>query len=504
MIRAPSTLALKKLVAELVRRADAIRNRRVKPDEDNMLKITSEGRKAALDLRVLNPHASDHPDGKLNLAVDKIFDIWKETSDAKSAQMVFCDLSTPAKPRRHFCAYDDLKEKLVKRGIPAEQIAFMQDFETDTQKYNLFKDVREGRIRVLLGSTQKMGAGTNVQKRLIALHHLDAPWRPADVEQREGRILRQGNSNPTVQIYRYVTEGSFDAYMWQTLETKAKFIHQVMTGDTHLRHIEDIDARALTYAEVKAIASGNPLVIEKASIDAEVTRLSRLQSQHAETQYRIRSSVRRLTEDIPIITRRIAAVESDLARRVETRGDAFEIRIGNMVYKDRGVAGELINRAAARIVGAAREQEIGVFAGFQLFVRSNWMGHVETVAKSSFQYSAHVSDTAIGTMRSLEYTVQNLEECLQRHRNDLADSEKKRREFESKVGEPFEHEAKLHSLAQRQSELEKALDITKNQAPDSLAADVAEDTEAIAISDEATKISPKQRTQKATAVSVSA
>jgi N12 class adenine-specific DNA methylase len=504
VVRAPSTQALKKVVAELVQRADAIRNRRVKPDEDNMLKITSEGRKAALDLRVLNPHAADHPDGKLNLAVDKIFEIWKETCDAKSAQMVFCDLSTPSKLRRQFCAYDDLKEKLMKRGIPAEQIAFMQEFDTDTQKYNLFKDVREGHIRVLLGSTQKMGAGTNVQKRLIALHHLDAPWRPADVEQREGRILRQGNSNPTVQIYRYVTEGSFDAYMWQTLETKAKFIHQVMTGDTHLRHIEDIDARALTYAEVKAIASGNPLVIEKASIDAEVTRLSRLQSQHAETQYRIRSSVRRLKEDIPIIARRIAAVESDLPRRVDTRGDAFEIKIGGMIYKDRGVAGELINRAAARIAGAAREQEIGVFAGFQIFVRSNWMGHVETVAKGNFQYSAHVSDTAIGTMRSLEYAVQNLEENLQRHRHELADSEKKCREFESKVGELFEHETKLQSLTQRQSELEKALDITKNQAPDSLPADASEDNGETAVNGETTKTAEKRATQTATRVSISA
>jgi phage shock protein A len=276
-----------------------------------------------------------------------------------------------------------------------------------------------------------------------------------------------------------------------------------MTGDTHLRHIEDIDARALTYAEVKAIASGNPLVIEKASIDAEVTRLSRLQSQHAETQYRIRSSVRRLKEDIPIIARRIAAVESDLPRRVDTRGDAFEIKIGGMIYKDRGVAGELINRAAARIAGAAREQEIGVFAGFQVFVRSNWMGHVETVAKGSFQYSAHVSDTAIGTMRSLEYAVQNLEESLQRHRHELADSEKKCREFEAKVGEPFEHEAKLQSLAQRQSELEKALDITKNQAPDSLAADASEDNGENATNGDTTKIAQKRGTQTAPAVSIS-
>ncbi|HEY3915948.1 MAG TPA: DEAD/DEAH box helicase family protein, partial [Verrucomicrobiae bacterium] len=479
VVRAPSTPALKKVVKELVQRAEAIRNRLVKPDEDNMLKITSEGRKAALDLRVLNPHAADHPDSKINLAVDKIFAVWNETSAAKSTQMVFCDLSTPSKLRRQFCAYDDLKEKLMKRGVPADQIAFMQDYDSDMQKESLFKDVREGRVRILPGSTQKMGAGTNVQKRLVALHHLDAPWRPADVEQREGRILRQGNSNPMVQIYRYVTEGSFDAYMWQTLETKAKFIHQVMTGGSHLRHIEDIDARALTYAEVKAIASGNPLVIEKASIDAEVTRLSRLQSQHAETQFRIRSTIRRLKEDIPIITRRIEAIEVDLTRRMETRGEAFEINLSNTVYKDRAIAGELLNRAAARISGGGHEQQVGTFTGFPIFVRSTFLGKVEIVIKGQHHYTASVFDSPLGTIRSLEHSIQTLEERLQKQRDELADCAKKQKEFEAKVGESFEHEAKLLTLVQRQADLETALDITKNQAPDTLASESSNEGEKV-------------------------
>lgn len=474
IVRAPATPALKDAVARLVKRADAIRNRQIKPDEDNMLKITSEGRKAALDLRVLNPHAADHPDSKLNLAVEKIFEIWRDHSQEKATQLVFCDLSTPSKLHHQFSAYVDIKEKLIRRGVPVDQIAFMQDFDSDSQKESLFRDVRAGRVRVLLGSTQKMGAGTNVQERLIALHHMDAPWRPADVEQREGRILRQGNRNDAVHIYRYVTEGSFDAYMWQTLETKAKFIHQVMTGDTHLRRIEDIDTRALTYAEVKAIASGNPLVIEKASVDGEVTRLSRLEHQHAETQYRIRSSVRHLKESIPVIERRIAAIESDIAQRAETRSDAFEIKIDNVVYKDRAIAGELLIRAANRLKGQSREQPIGTFAGFQLFVRSNWMGHAETLIKGQFQYAGNIMDTAIGTMRSLEHTVQNLEENLERSRKELADCQKKSAEYESKVGEPFEYEGKLKSLAERQAELEKALDITKNQGPNSLATDTDE------------------------------
>jgi N12 class adenine-specific DNA methylase len=470
IIRAPSTPELKEIVKGLVERAEAIRSGRVRPDEDNMLKITSEGRKAALDLRVLNPRAPDHPDSKINLAADKMFQIWKDTTELQCSQLVFCDLSTPSKLRRQFSAYEDLKEKLVQRGIPAEQIAFIQDYDSDVQKHVLFKEVRSGKVRILMGSTQKMGSGTNIQERLVALHHLDAPWRPADVEQREGRILRQGNLNQSVQVCRYVTEGSFDAYMWQTLETKAKFIHQVMTGDTHIRHIEDIDSRALTYAEVKAIASGNPLVIEKASVDAEITRLTRLRSQHGEAQYRIRSQARHLKEEIPVLTQRIENLKLDIAARKDTRGDAFEIEIAKTTYKDRSIAGELINRIAHRTAGGTEEQPIGLFAGFQLCARPTFMERVEIVLKGKNHYIANLADTPLGTIRSVEYTAQNMEERLQGWQRGLAESEKNSRELESKIGQPFEHESKLHSLVLRQQELENALDITKNQASNSLSA----------------------------------
>jgi hypothetical protein len=441
-----------------------------------MLKITSEGRKAALDLRVLNPHAKDQPESKINLAADRIFEVWQATHENRCAQMVFCDLSTPSKLRRQFSAYEDLKMKLVGRGIPAEQIAFMQDFDSDVQKHILFKDVRSGKIRILMGSTQKMGAGTNVQERLVALHHLDAPWRPADVEQREGRILRQGNLNKTVQVYRYVTEGSFDAYMWQTLETKAKFIHQVMTGDTHIRHLEDIDSRALTYAEVKAIASGNPLVIEKASVDAEVTRLSRLRSQHAETEYRIRSDIRRFKEAIPMLNERIENLKLDMAQRTDTRGDAFQIVLEKSVVKDRAIAGELLSRITRRVANANNQFEIGAFGGFQLFARSSLWGKVELVLNGKNHYALNVAETPLGMIRSLEYLVQNLEERVTYNQRDLADSEKKCRELETKLGQPFEHESKLQSLAQRQQQLEDALDITKNQAANSLSTEEAGQT----------------------------
>jgi N12 class adenine-specific DNA methylase len=488
VVRAPNTPELKAIVQELVQRAEAIRTGRVHPAIDNMLKITSEGRKAALDLRVLNAGAVDHPGSKINLAADKVFQVWQGTQANRSTQLVFCDLSTPSKLRRQFSAYDDLKAKLVARGVPAEEIAFMQDYDSDTQKHALFKQVRSGTVRVLMGSTQKMGAGTNVQERLIALHHLDAPWRPADVEQREGRILRQGNQNKAVHVFRYVTEGSFDAYMWQTLETKAKFIHQVMTGNTHVRHIEDIDSRALTYAEVKAIASGNPMVIEKASVDAEVMRLQRLRHQHAHMQDRVRSECRKLTERIPDCQQFIENLKLDMQRRTDTRSDAFQIKLEKSTHKDRSIGGELILRIARRVSGEQHHFEIGAFAGFNLSVRSSQWGPPEFILKGKNHYSVTAVETPLGMIRSLEYLVQNMEEQLTDKQAELVNAEKQRDELKMKIGQPFEHEAKLQSLVARQIELDAKLDITKNQAASSLAAETTEPAVEVESEDETESI----------------
>jgi hypothetical protein len=262
--------------------------------------------------------------------------------------------------------------------------------------------------------------------------------------------------------------------MWQTLETKAKFIHQVMTGDTHIRHIEDIDSRALTYAEVKAIASGNPLVIEKASVDAEVMRFNRLRSQHAETQYRIRSDLRRLIEKIPDSRQHIENLKMDMAQRADTHGDAFQILLERSVVKDRAIAGELLTRIARRISDSHQQFDIGSFAGFELSVRSSLWGRVEFVLKGKNHYALDATETSLGTVRSLEYFVQNMEDRLAHKQAELADAEKKHGELETKIGQPFEHEAKLQTLAARQKELEEALDITKNQAANSLAAEATE------------------------------
>ena len=461
---APASAELKDFVEGLAKRAEALKRGRIDPREDNMLKITTEGRKAALDLRLMKPSLPDDPQSKVNLAVEKIQQIWESTKDDRLTQLVFCDLSTPQD--RGFSVYRDMADKLKRLGIPENEIAFIQDYDADNAKLGLFRSVRAGKVRILFGSTQKMGSGTNVQERLIALHHLDAPWRPADVEQREGRILRQGNKNPSVQIYRYVTEGSFDAYMWQTLETKAKFIAQVMSGDMTVRRLEDMDSAALTYAEVKAIASGNPLVIEKAQVDAELIRLTRLRSAHAEEQYRIRSSLRHSHQEVQTWTERLGNLRDDLTLRQDTSGDKFRIELDKQVLDNRGVAGELLLRRAEKIKTRFGEDiRIGHFAGYDLFIRSGFNNTAELVLRGKNSYSTRITDTALGTIRSLESVVQGFEERTTRLEADIKDSQKRATELEAKVGSPFEKEERYHHLVKRQSEIEEKLDLTKNQAP---------------------------------------
>lgn len=481
VVGAPCSPELKDIVASLVERAEALRTGSVDPRDDNMLLVTTDGRKAALDLRLSDGSLPDHPKSKVNLAVAEIHRIWRETSEARLTQLVFCDLSTPT-GGKGFSVYEDIRDKLVALGVPASEIAFIQEYESDGDKVRLFRNVRAGKVRILLGSTQKMGAGTNVQERLIALHHLDAPWRPADVEQREGRILRQGNSNAEVQIYRYVTESSFDAYMWQTLETKARFIAQVMTGESDLRRIEDVDGAALTYAEVKAIASGNPLVIEKASVDAEVARLTRLQSQHHETEFRVRQRVRHLTEELPRLERRLEALRRDLAVRQSTRGDQFVIQIEGQTIRDRGIAGELINRRAEKVRGSRSERRIGTFAGFELCVVDTILQGPEVVLRGSATHGGKLSDSALGTIRSLEHSIQSLDERVSGLEAEMESSTKRVQELREQIGQPFEYAERLAELVKRQAEIADALDLTKNQASNGLESDSAAD---VAVASEA-------------------
>lgn len=485
VVRAPATPELKALVASLAKRAERMKTSRVDPREDNMLKITSEGRKAALDLRLIRGRATDHPESKVNQAVREILAIWQETRAQRLTQLVFCDLSTPKIDGRGFSVYDDIKAKLVAAKVPAGDIAFIQEHDSDAAKAGLFRDVRAGKVRILLGSTQKMGAGMNVQTKLVALHHLDAPWRPADIEQREGRILRQGNSNATVKVLRYVTEGSFDAYMWQTLETKAKFIAQIMTGQTTARKVEDLDTPALTYAEVKAIASGNPLVIEKAKVDAEVMRLSRLRAEHAESQFTARSRVRMLEQDVPRMEKQVAAMKQDLAARQDTRGELFTMIVNGQVHKERPKAGEALIQVVDRHYRAPAPVVVGELAGFRIEFRSSLLDTLNLCGQMTYQ--AKVSPSPAGIIRSLEHAVASIEDRIFAREADLVQTTKNLKDLSALVGQPFEHATRLEELLVRQGELVQSLDLTKNQASSELDSDETdvesvgpEQTEAVA------------------------
>jgi N12 class adenine-specific DNA methylase len=494
IISAPSSPELNRFVDQLVKRTELIKSGKVDPRDDNMLKITTEGRKAALDIQLVLPHVRDNPDSKTNKAVEKIHEVWLESAPTRGAQLVFCDISTPKSNGQWFSVYDDVREKLLARGIPADQIAFVQGFNDDASKAMLFKSVREGRVRILLGSTAKMGEGTNVQTRLVALHHLDAPWRPADIEQREGRILRQGNQNEYVKIFRYVTEGSFDAYMWQTLETKCRFIAQVMTGDASVRRAEDVDSAALTYAEVKAIASGNPLVIEKARIDAEVMRLTRLKKQHAESLYQMRYQIPRINDNAATLEREIANIREDLRMRTSTRGDNFVMTAKNETFMDRVKAGRALIFFAAALKPFESTRTIGNIGGFPISIEK--FGDRATILiNGKHSYRANVSDSPAGTIASLEHALDSIEDRLRERETNLTQSRRQIVDLTNQIDQPFEHEEKLAEATKRQQEIVTALDITKNQA----SAAVDEGTEQI---DGMTKQAISQNHQPARSVAI--
>ncbi len=462
-VSAPATPELKGFVEHLVARVEQIKGGKVDPRDDNMLKVTTEGRKAALDLRLVMPGVRDHPDSKLNQAVAKIHQVWEDSAEQKGAQLVFCDLSTPQPSKRLFSVYDDVREKLIARRVPSADIAFIQDYDEDAAKASLFKNVREGKVRILLGSTPKMGEGTNVQRKLVALHHLDAPWRPADIEQRDGRILRQGNTNEYVKVFRYVTEGSFDAYMWQTLETKCRFIAQVMTGDATMRKAEDVDAAALTYAEVKAIASGNPLVIEKATIDAEVMRLTRLKKQHADSQYQMRYRLKGLGDTITTSEREIANIREDLRTRTSTRGDRFSMTVQKEAFADRVKAGRALVFLAAAMKPFQSTKAIGEIGGFPVSLH-RFDERANLVLHGRCEYKANVSDSPTGTISSVEHALDSMPDRLRERETDLQQTRKQTEDLTKQLDHPFEHEEKLAAAAKRQQEIVEALDITKNQA----------------------------------------
>jgi N12 class adenine-specific DNA methylase len=446
------------LQQELVARYERLRKEKVDPRVDNALAITTDGRKLALDARLLSASAEDHPESKINALADRVASIWSKTAGNRGTQMVFCDMGVNPTPWG-FCVYDEVIEKLIARGIPREQIAAIGDADSDAKKQSLFDRVRSGSIRVLLGSTAKMGTGTNVQKRLVALHHLDAPWKPAEVEQREGRILRQGNDNPEVAIYRYVTEGSFDAYMWQALETKARFISQVMTGTNAARRAEDIGGQELSYAEVKAIASGNPAVLTLAEADAELQRLSILKKNHADEQFLARRSIRELPADIQRLTKRVADLSAD--RATLSAHDRDPLTIGDHAYAE-----EDAQKPLARQLNAipdrthdTRRYPLGTYHGLKFGIVVNPLGAPDAYLEGATTRHAMIARDAgpravLGALGRLADTYPNQ---IATARQDLQIAEGQLRDHQARLGQPFAHEAYFTQLSDLRDRLKAGL-----------------------------------------------
>lgn len=462
---------LKEFVASLVERAESIRNGTVKPAEDNMLAVTNDGRKAALDLRLVDSLAVDHPGSKVNVCCDNVYAIWERTKAIKATQLVFCDLSTPTKDGS-YSVYNDLRSKWIAKGIPESEIAFIHEHDSDAAKAKLFKQVREGVVRILLGSTQKMGMGTNVQTRLIANHHIDCPWRPSDVEQRDGRIERQGNMNEVIEIYRYVTRGSFDAYSWQTLETKQRFITQVMSGKLGARAAEDVEMAALSYAEVKALASGNPLVLEKAGVDAELARLSLLKSQWRSNQWQVASDVKRLPLEIDHVKAIKSGVEVDTEVVRAALGKPISITVGETRFGTLEEAGKRLMAIAidkVMLTKAAKERVteiVGNVAGIQLGISCSPFSEfpIFYLDGQTVEYSAGERRSASGIVDVILATFHAIPSRLEEYDNRLATYERKLAGALTQVDRPFEHEEKMEELMHRQQEIDAALGLNQDNA----------------------------------------
>ena len=426
------------LQQELVERYDQLRSAKVDPRVDNALNITTDGRKLATDARMLSADAPDFPESKINRLVENVTAIWERTAATRGTQMIFCDMGVHP-TQWGFSAYDDIIQKLVASGIPREQIAAIGDAESDAKKQALFEKVRNGSVRVLIGSTQKMGTGTNVQKRLVALHHLDAPWKPAEVEQRDGRILRQGNENKEVAVYRYVTEGSFDAYMWQALETKARFIGQVITGDNAARRAEDIGGQELSYAEVKAIASGNPAVLTLAEADAELQRLALLKKNHLDEQYVARRSVRDLPTIIAGLSGRLSNLTADEATATAHADDPIMIAGREVSRADAPtiLAGQL--DALPLFVRETTRVPLGIYRGlrFGLVLHPQFPPEVYlegTVTRQAALSREHQGPRAV--MNALERLANGYGSDCDRLRKDLAIAESQLRDYQARLGAP--------------------------------------------------------------------
>ena len=451
------------MVSSFADRAEQVRNGNVNPKIDNMLKITNDGRKLALDQRLINDLLPDEPESKVNLCVENAYQVWEESTPDKSTQLIFCDLSTP-KADGTFNVYDDVREKLVAKGILREEIAFIHEANTETKKAELFAKVRSGQVRILLGSTPKLGAGTNIQDRLIALHHLDCPWKPSDLEQQEGRILRQGNRNQKVKIFRYVTENTFDSYMWQILENKQKFISQIMTSKSPVRACDDVDDTALTYAEIKALATGNPYIKEKMDLDIQVSKLKLMRANHTSQIYSLESDIaRRYPAEITAAKERIAGLKADLAVAkplLEQDKEKFSITVEDRVYTDRKEAGSAILAACAAMKIAKTEGQIADLGGFAISSRFDAFAQTfKLTIKRQSSYTIELGSDPAGNIQRILNALASIEKTLPRVERRLETLQQQLAEAKEEVQRPFPQEAELNEKSARLAELNALLDM---------------------------------------------
>ncbi|MBO5597034.1 MAG: DEAD/DEAH box helicase family protein [Oribacterium sp.] len=475
--------AQKQMVESLAERAERVRNRMVDSSVDNMLKITNDGRKLALDQRLMNDMLPDDPNSKASVCVEKAFEIWEKTADKRSAQLIFCDLSTP-KGDGTFNVYEDIRDKLVAKGVPPEEIAFIHDANTELRKAELFAKVRSGQVRFLLGSTAKMGAGTNVQDKLIALHHLDVPWRPSDIEQQEGRILRQGNTNPKVKIFRYVTEGTFDAYSWQLIENKQKFIGQIMTSKSPVRSCEDIDDAALTYAEVKALATGNPYIKEKMDLDIQVSKLKLMKANHTSQKYRLEDDIaQRYPKQISALKEKIEGLKADIAdynARKPVDKELFAMNVAGKTYEDRKEAGSALIAVCKEMKAANTPVSVGEYLGMKMAVTfDSFFKKFTLTLKGNLSHNVEIGSDPSGNITRINNALESMTKQLEEAVAKLENVEHQLETAKVEVVKPFAQEAELAEKLDRLAELNALLNMDEKG------------DEAVDMDDDA----PKQETQ---------
>ena len=457
----------KEIVESLGERAEVVRNGGVDAAVDNMLKITNDGRKLALDQRLVNELLPDNPESKISVCAEKSYEIWKDTAAQKSAQLIFCDLSTP-KGDGSFNVHDDLKRKLMEKGVPEKEIAFIHDANTEAKKTELFGKVKSGQVRFLIGSTAKMGAGTNVQDRLIALHHLDIGWKPSDLEQREGRIIRQGNHNKKVHIFRYVTESTFDSYMWQLIENKQKFISQIMTSKAPVRSCEDVDEAALSYAEVKALATGNPAVKEKMALDVDVAKLKLLKANHMNNQYRLEDDIaRNFPQQIAKLTEIIDSYKADIAHFSEykiTDPEQFSMEISGKVFTEKKEAGAALLAVCKEIKSVDAAMDIGSYQGFNMRIQfDSWSKEFILSVKHESVAKVRLGADALGNITRINNLLESYPEKLAEAEQRLETVQEQMTNAKEEVGKPFPKEEELNQKLERLSELNALLNMDERE-----------------------------------------